>query len=76
VAIYAKKNRSDPFVVMREGHQGENALVCCDCGTLLIAGPLSANKRGSPCPRAGCEAHYYTERSGDNYVVGVMVRHR
>jgi hypothetical protein len=78
VAIYTKKNREDQFIVMREGHQGEHALVCCACGTLLIAGPLSARKGGTPCPRAGCESHYYTERApaGDSVLVGVLVRHR
>jgi hypothetical protein len=78
VATYAKKNREDQFVIMRAGHQGENALVCCGCGTLLVAGPLSVNKRGSPCPRAGCESHYFTEKDKgtDNYVVGMMMRHR
>ena len=74
MATYSKKNRADPFIIMREGHHGNTALVCCACGTLVIAGPLALHKRGCACPRAGCESHYYTEKAavGESYVVGVM----
>ncbi len=78
MATYTKKNPRDRFIIMRDGHQGNNALVCCECGTLLVAGPLALFKSGCPCPRAGCEAHYFTEKvpDGDGYVVGMMWHRR
>jgi uncharacterized paraquat-inducible protein A len=78
LATYAKKNPRDHFIVMREGHHGAHALVCCDCGTLVIAGPRALHKHGCACPRAGCESHYFTEKTaaGESYVVGVLVHHR
>jgi hypothetical protein len=78
LATYSKKNRRDPFIVMRDGHQGNHALVCCACGTLVVAGPLALYEKGCACPRAGCESHYYTEKASarEHYVVGMMVRHR
>ena len=78
MATYTKKNPQDQFIVMRDGHQGQHALVCCECGTLVIAGPLTLYRNGCACPRAGCESHYYTEKAptSDNYVVGMMLHHR
>lgn len=78
MALFTKKNPLDQFIIMREGHQGANALVCCGCGTLLVAGPRALNKKGCACPRAGCESHYYTEEAParESYVVGMMVHHR
>jgi hypothetical protein len=75
---YRKKNRRDPFIVMRDGHHGDHALVCCECGTLVVAGPLGTSKKGCACPRAGCESHYYTERAprGDSYLVAMKIHAR
>jgi uncharacterized paraquat-inducible protein A len=78
VATYTKKNPRDQFIIMREGHHDHTALVCCECGTLVVAGPLAQHRNGCACPRAGCESHYYTEKApaGENYVVGMMLHHR
>jgi hypothetical protein len=76
--MFVKKNPQDRFIIMREGHHGNNALVCCECGTLLVAGPLAIHKNGCACPRAGCEMHYFTEKTSDSekYVVGKVLHHR
>jgi hypothetical protein len=75
--MYTKKNPLDQFIIMRDGHQGANVLVCCGCGTLVVAGPRALHRKGCACPRAGCESHYYTEKAPakENYV-GMVVHHR